>query len=120
MLGLYPYAPLRTLFIDPHLPEWLPEIRLRNLRVGDAAVTILFQRRKDGATGFTVEDLRGRLHIVRQPSPWSITAGAAERLEGAAETMLPHTRAGRRAAGVAGAVLAGALGWWALRRASGG
>lgn len=120
MLGLYPYAPFRTLFIDPHLPEWLPEIRLRNLRVGDAAVTILFQRRKDGATGFTVEDLRGRLHIVRQPSPWSITAGAAERLEGAAETMLPHTRAGRRAAGVAGAVLAGALGWWALRRASGG
>ena len=26
MLGLYPYAPLNTLLIDPHLPEWLPEI----------------------------------------------------------------------------------------------
>jgi glycogen debranching enzyme len=24
LLGLYPYAPLRTLLLDPHLPEWLP------------------------------------------------------------------------------------------------
>lgn len=120
MLGLYPYAPLRTLFIDPHLPEWLPEIRLRNLRVGDAAVTILFRRKKNGSTGFTVEDQRGRLHIVRQPSPWSMTAGPGERLQGAAESLLPQTRAGRQAAGVAGAVLAGALGWWAARRAAGG
>jgi len=24
LLGLYPYAPLNTLFIDPHLPQWLP------------------------------------------------------------------------------------------------
>lgn len=26
MLGTFPYAPLNTLFVDPHLPEWLPEI----------------------------------------------------------------------------------------------
>ncbi|HEY5610541.1 MAG TPA: glycogen debranching N-terminal domain-containing protein, partial [Thermoanaerobaculia bacterium] len=26
MLGLYPYAPLNLLLVDPHLPEWLPEI----------------------------------------------------------------------------------------------
>src|SRR6185295_530295 len=34
MLGLYPYAPLKLLVLDPHLPEWLPEITLRDLRVG--------------------------------------------------------------------------------------
>lgn len=29
MLGLQPFAPLKMLFIDPHLPEWLPQITLR-------------------------------------------------------------------------------------------
>src|SRR5262249_31783189 len=28
LLGLYPYAPLRMLLIDPKLPSWLPEITL--------------------------------------------------------------------------------------------
>ena len=28
MLGLYPYAPLNLLLVDPHLPDWLPEITL--------------------------------------------------------------------------------------------
>ena len=34
MLGIYPYAPLHALFVDPHLPDWLPEITLSNLHVG--------------------------------------------------------------------------------------
>lgn len=40
MLGLYPFAPLKLLLVDPHLPEWLPEVTLRNLSVGEARADI--------------------------------------------------------------------------------
>jgi glycogen debranching enzyme len=83
MTGLYPYAPLNLLLVDPHLPEWLPEITLRNLRVGGAKVTIRFYREEDGASDYEVLDRRGRLHVLRQPSPWSLTASFAERLKDA-------------------------------------
>ncbi len=89
MLGLFPYAPLHALFIDPHLPEWLPVLRLRDLRVGDARVDIRFRRHDNGETGYQVLDMRGSLHVVRQPSPWSVTAGFGERLIDAVASFLP-------------------------------
>ncbi|HEX8170708.1 MAG TPA: glycogen debranching N-terminal domain-containing protein [Thermoanaerobaculia bacterium] len=75
MLGLYPYAPLRMLIVDPHLPDWLPEVTLRDLRVGDATVTIRFR-----GDGYRVLRKRGKLHVVQQPMPWSLTATTGERL----------------------------------------
>ena len=89
MLGLYPYAPLNMLLVDPHIPEWLPEITLENLRVGDAVVTIRFYRTKSGTGSYKVLDKRGPLHVLRQPSPWSLTAGFAERLKDALTSLLP-------------------------------
>lgn len=89
LLGLYPYAPLRLLLVDPHLPAWLPEITLRDLRVGDATVSIRFYRKRDGAGDYEVLDKRGSLHVVRQPSPWSMTATFAERLQDALTSLLP-------------------------------
>ena len=89
MLGLYPYAPLNMLLVDPHMPEWLPEITLENLRVGDAAVTIRFYRTEGGGGDYEVLDKRGTLHVLRQPSPWSLTAGYAERLKDALMSLLP-------------------------------
>jgi|SRR5215510_5805956 len=92
MLGLYPYAPLKILMIDPHLPDWLPDLTVRNLRVGNAVVTIRFFRKASGASGtngasgttdYEVQDLKGTLHVLRQPSPWSLTAGFAERVRDA-------------------------------------
>jgi glycogen debranching enzyme len=80
LLGIYPYAPLKLLLIDPQLPDWLPEMTLENLRVGRAAVDIRFYRNEDGRSDFEILDKRGTLHIVRQPSPWSLTAGFGERL----------------------------------------
>jgi glycogen debranching enzyme len=80
MLGLYPYAPLRLLFVDPHLPDWLPEITLANLHVGNAVVAIRFFRERDGSSDYRVLEQRGSLHVIRQPSPWSLTAGPVERL----------------------------------------
>lgn len=89
MLGLYPYAPLNMLLLDPHLPEWLPQITLANLRVGNATVTIRFHRKQNGASDYEVLDKRGSLHVLRQPSPWSLTATFAERLKDALVSLLP-------------------------------
>lgn len=89
MLGLYPYAPLKMLILDPHLPEWLPEITLRDLRVGKARVTIHFRRRPDGRTTYRVLDQKGKLHVVRQATPWSLTTQPAERLRDALTSLLP-------------------------------
>ena len=79
LLGLYPYAPLHLLLVDPHLPPWLPELTLAGLRVGSAAVSIRFFRRGE-ASDYEILDQTGRLYVVRQPSPWSLTASWAERL----------------------------------------
>jgi hypothetical protein len=47
LLGLKPFAPFKMLFVDPHLPAWLPEITIAGLRVADATVTIPFSRKTD-------------------------------------------------------------------------
>src|SRR5690606_28295424 len=47
MLGLMPLAPRRVLALDPILPDWLPEVEVRGLRVGDAAVSLRVTRRGD-------------------------------------------------------------------------
>lgn len=80
LLGLYPYAPSKMLFLDPHLPEWLPEVTLRDLRVGAAVVTIQFRRAANGGTDYRVLDKHGRLHVVRQASPWSLTESLRHRV----------------------------------------
>lgn len=90
MLSLYPYAPAHVLLVDPHLPEWLPEMKITNLRVGDATVSLQFRRKEDGTTDYKVMDLEGKLHVLRQPSPWSLTAGWAERVKDAISSLLPH------------------------------
>ena len=83
MLGLYPYAPLKLLVVDPHLPDWLPEITLRDLRVGKARVTIRFRGRT-----FRILERHGTLHVVKQPTPWSLTTQPAQRLRDALASRL--------------------------------
>jgi hypothetical protein len=80
ILGIYPYAPLKMLLVDPQLPDWLPEITLENLRIGAAAADIRFYREESGRSSFEVLDKRGTLRILRQPSPWSLNAGFGERM----------------------------------------
>jgi glycogen debranching enzyme len=89
MLGLYPYAPLKMLLVDPHLPEWLPELKVNDLRVGQARSTIRFYRKSDGSSSYHVEKVEGTLHVLRQPSPWSLTATTGERLADALTSLLP-------------------------------
>ncbi len=89
MLGLYPYAPLNLLIVDPHLPGWLPEITVTNLHVGKAVIAIRFYREPSGRSSYEVLDKRGRLYVVRQPNPWSQTDGATERVVDLLTSLLP-------------------------------
>jgi glycogen debranching enzyme len=88
LLGIYPYAPLKVLFLDPWLPDWLPEVTVDDIRVGEARVSLRFRRGEDGKTGYQVERLDGELHLVRQPSPWSLTANWGERVRDAVSSLL--------------------------------
>lgn len=64
MLGLEPDAGARTLVLHaPSLPEWLPEVRLENLRVGDAVLDLRV-RRSDGSAGVEVLRRTGDLSVV--------------------------------------------------------
>ena len=89
MLGLFPYAAANLLILDPHLPEWLPEITVENMRVGNARVAIHFSHASDGSTDYRVLDLQGDLHILRQPSPWSLTADWPERVKDTLSSLVP-------------------------------
>jgi glycogen debranching enzyme len=44
MLGVVPDAPHRSLFIDPALPAWIPDVTLSKLRVGGEVLSIHFWR----------------------------------------------------------------------------
>jgi hypothetical protein len=90
MLGLYPYAPLHLLLVDPHLPEWLPDLTIRHLHVGKAEIDLRFFRRPGGDTTYEILNQRGSLHLVRQPSPWSLTATFGERLVDALSSLVPR------------------------------
>ena len=79
LLGLVPLAATRTLVLDPVLPAWMPEVVVRDLRVGDARVTLRFLRNADGASTWEVLDQEGSLHILRQPPPESLSATWTER-----------------------------------------
>jgi glycogen debranching enzyme len=88
MLGLLPLAPVATLIVDPVLPTWLPDLVVRGLRVGEAKVSLRFWRDPDGMSRWEVLHKSGRLHIVRQPPPESLSAGVADRLSGLLQTAM--------------------------------
>ena len=74
LLGLLPVASAQTLVVDPALPAWIPELILRDVRVGTAKATLRFWRDGDGASKWDVVHTQGTLHVVRQPAPESLTA----------------------------------------------
>jgi glycogen debranching enzyme len=69
MLGISADAPARGLRIErPVLPDWLGEIRLERLRVGEASVTLEFKR--DGrVTGFALLEQDGELDVTMVAAP---------------------------------------------------
>ncbi|SAL88541.1 amylo-alpha-1,6-glucosidase [Caballeronia arvi] len=61
MLGFQPDAPNKTLFVDPDLPPWLSDIKLKDLHLGEQIFDIRF-RRADDKTYFEV--LKGNRDAV--------------------------------------------------------
>jgi glycogen debranching enzyme len=86
LLGLLPLAPINTLIVDPVLPTWMPDMVLRDLRVGQAKVSLRFWRDEDGGSRWEVLHKSGTLRIVRQPPPESLTAGVSDRLRALLQT----------------------------------
>jgi glycogen debranching enzyme len=81
LLGLHPYAPLNALFLDPHLPPWLPEITIEGLQVGQGTVSLRCFRKEDGDSEFTVLDSRGEIQVLRASNPWPLLASSGKRLK---------------------------------------
>jgi hypothetical protein len=70
LLGLYPFAPAKVLALArPRLPPWLRAVTLRRVRVGDAMVSLRFERAGDGTTAYEVIEREGDLLVVTVPPP---------------------------------------------------
>jgi glycogen debranching enzyme len=68
MLGISADAPGGALQIKrPTLPDWLSRIWLSGLRVGDASVTLVFDR-EGPVTGFALLEQRGKLSVTMAAS----------------------------------------------------
>jgi len=90
LLGLQPVAMLHTMFVDPVLPPWMPEVIVRDLRLGAATASLRFWRDESGASHAEVMEKRGAFHLVRQPPPESLGAGVGDRFAALVETVRHH------------------------------
>jgi hypothetical protein len=63
LLGLLADAPRNRLFVDPHLPAWLPDITVLDLRIGGHLFDIRFWREGE-QTEFEV--LKGKAESVKR------------------------------------------------------
>jgi hypothetical protein len=89
LLGMRAVAALELLVLDPILPPWLPELTLKDLRVGGATVTIRFCRDGDGDSQYEVLEQEGTLRVLRQPPMDALNVGVWDRLGALAESVLP-------------------------------
>jgi glycogen debranching enzyme len=77
MLGLYPFAAAGVLaLVRPRLPAFVPSLTLNDLRVGDATLSIRFERAADGRAHADVVARSGRVRLVEMPPPDEIERGA--------------------------------------------
>jgi glycogen debranching enzyme len=68
ILGLEANAHTRTLYVDPSLPRWLPEVTLHHLRLANSTATIRFWT-EDNHSRFEVLSHNGELHVQHGPPP---------------------------------------------------
>jgi glycogen debranching enzyme len=88
LLGLVPCAPLHLLLVDPVLPPWLPELTIRNVRIGHATVSLRFWRAANGGSHYEVIELDGPLNVLRQPWVESLSTHLWDRLVAATESTI--------------------------------
>ncbi len=64
ILGLQADAPNGRLYMNPTLPSWLPDIELKNLKVGDSVLHLRFWREKT-ETWWRVLSQKGTIDVVK-------------------------------------------------------
>jgi glycogen debranching enzyme len=89
LLGIRPVAALNMLAVDPLLPVWLPELTVKNLRVGGATVSLRVWRDEEGASRWETVEKQGTLRIIQQPPVDALNVGIWDRLGALAEGVLP-------------------------------
>lgn len=65
MLGLQADAPNGLLYVDPHLPKWLPEIELQHVEIGNCRVDLQFWREGE-VTHWDAVVKSGEVEVKRQ------------------------------------------------------
>jgi cellobiose phosphorylase len=68
ILGLDANAHKKSLYVDPELPRWLPDITLHNLRVGESTITLRFWK-ENKETRHEVLALEGDLLVQWRSGP---------------------------------------------------
>ncbi|GAC1472471.1 MAG: hypothetical protein NVSMB70_17030 [Chamaesiphon sp.] len=69
ILGLQADAPNHRLYVAPNLPEWLPDIMLRHVAIGNASVDLKFWREGEH-TRWDASVRAGNLDVQEQP--WQV------------------------------------------------
>ena len=68
MLGLQQDAPRGKLYVDPALPDWLPDVTLTDLRLGRRQFDIRFWRDGDETKWEVLKGIAMRLSDVTMPA----------------------------------------------------
>jgi glycogen debranching enzyme len=96
LLGFLPDAPRNKLYVDPLLPAWLPDLTVRDLRIGAHKLDIRFWR-QDGQTAFEVikgdPSLVERCDVASKRAQFASAPGLIEAIEAPAK---PGSKQGRK------------------------
>jgi len=68
ILGLRADAPNHTLYVSPTLPDWLPDLELGNLQVGDARLHLRFTRIGADTHWEVLDRQGGRCQVLLDPA----------------------------------------------------
>ena len=90
LLGIRAFAQLNLLLVRPRLPEWLPWVRIDDLRVGAASIDLHFWRTPEGRSKWKVARRSGTLHVLEQPSAQMPHSGIGWRAALALRSLLPR------------------------------
>jgi glycogen debranching enzyme len=71
LLGLSADAGARVLSVDPALPEWLGELSVANLCIGDGSVDVVVRRDGDGGHSLEATPRRGSIEVRLEPGSLS-------------------------------------------------
>ena len=65
ILGLHADAPHKRLYVNPTLPNWIPDIELQHLQVGPCLITIRFWREGDSSR-WEVREIKADHDVARE------------------------------------------------------